>query len=173
MGSHSWSWQTGSFHRTIALVELVGQRMLAPVRNSRAAKSMPPLCPRDRSTPCQLHPRAKHLQVCTRSQLAQPVKGLASLYKRKPRKPILAKLPADYWRDWKATRPQFKPDFQASKTVVQQVMPSRSQAASQESMFPKKTNKLNKQKKKKKNPKIQKQLSFFLSPGHFSKKLSM
>lgn len=144
----------------------MGQRMLAQGRNSRAAESRPLLCPRDLSTPCQLHPRASHLQVCTRSQLAQPFKSLASLYKRKPRKPILAKLPADYCRDWKARQPQLKPYFQASRTDVQQVMLSRSQAANQESIFPKKTNKSNKQKTK------TSQL-LFLSPGHFSTKLSI
>lgn len=135
--------------------------MLALVRNSRAAQSMPPSCPRDLPTPCQLHPRARHLQVCTRSQLAQPFKNLASLDKRKPRKPHLAKLPADYCRDWKARQPS----FQASRTVVQQVMLSRSQAAYQGSMFPKKTNRSNNQKTK--NPNC----LLFLSPGHFSTKL--
>lgn len=127
----------------------MGQRMLAPARNSSAAESMPPLCPRDLSTPHQLHPRARHLQLCTRSQLTQSFKGLASLYKRKPRTPILAKLPANYCRDWKARQPQFTPYFQASKTVVQLVIRSRTQAANQESMLPKKTNRSNRQKTKK------------------------
>lgn len=108
-----------------------------------------PCAPGTFPLPTSCIPRAKHLQLCTRSQLTQPFRGLASLHKRKPRKPILAKLPANYCRDWKARQPQFKPYFQASKTAVQLVMLSRSQAAIQESMFPKKTNKSNKQKAKK------------------------
>lgn len=73
-------------------------------------------------------------------------------------------LPAKYYRDWKARQSQFKPYFQASKTGVQPAMLSRSQAANQESMFPKKkTNQTNRKQKKS-------QLSVLLESRIFSYK---